>query len=425
MRGRSRRSSNYISAWPGFVDVLSALLMVVIFVLMIFTLAQFMLSETLFGQKQELTTLHGQINELTELLGLEKEKSALLSTDVSRLADTISGLTSEKERLQSTVADFEVKARHDAEQIKEQMLLTASLQEDINALRQVRDQLEERVTELAAAITDKDERIGTLRDRSKALEFQLADQAETTMLAQRQIEQQDVRIQALTAVLDSQQEALAGERQLTAAARAEVTLLTDQITRLQAQLRQISNALDLAESEKEQQDETIAELGKQLNIALARKVGELEKYRSEFFAQLQQVLGDRPEFQIQGDRFVLQAGILFESGSADLGAAGGNHLDALAAILLQIAQEMPSDLNWILRIDGHTDRVPIRTAAFTSNWELSTARALAVVKHLASKGVPEQRMAAAGFSKFHPLDPADTPEAYQKNRRIEIKLTSQ
>ncbi|MFO7765451.1 MAG: OmpA family protein [Pelovirga sp.] len=425
MRAKSRRSSSYISAWPGFVDALSALLMVVIFVLMIFTLAQFMLSEILFGQKQELSTLHGQINELTELLGLEREKSARLSTDVSRLADTISGLTNEKERLQSQVADFEVRVRQDAEQIEEQMLLTASLQEDIQALRQVRDQLEARVTELAAAITDKDERIGSLRDRSKVLESQLADQAETTMLAQRQLEQQDVRIQALTAVLDSQKEALAGERQLTAAARAEVTLLTDQITRLQAQLRQISNALDLAEGEKEKQEETIAELGKQLNIALARKVSELERYRSEFFAQLQQTLGQRPEIQIQGDRFVLQAGILFESGSADLGTVGGDHLDALATTLLQIAEDIPADLNWILRIDGHTDRAPIRTATFASNWELSTARALSVVKYLASKGVPEARMAAAGFSKFHPLEPADTPEAYQKNRRIEIKLTSQ
>ncbi len=425
MRSKSRRSSSYISAWPGFVDVLSALLMVVIFVLMIFTLAQFMLSETLFGQKQELTTLHGQINELTELLGLEKEKSADLSRDVSQLTDMVSGLTSAKEMLQSQVGDFEARARQDAAQIEEQMLQMSSLQEDINALRQVRDQLEQRVTELAVAMTDKDERIVTLRDRSKALESELADQTETTVLAQRQIEQQDIRIQALTAVLDSQREALAGERQLTADARAEVSLLTDQITRLQAQLRQISNALALADSEKEEQDERIAELGKQLNIALARKVSELEKYRSEFFAQLQQTLGDRPEIQIQGDRFVLQAGILFESGSADLGEVGGEHLDALADTLLQIAQDIPADLNWILRIDGHTDRVPIRNAAFTSNWELSTARALSVVQYLASKGVPEQHMAAAGFSKFHPLDPADTPEAYQKNRRIEIKLTSQ
>ncbi|MFN2437391.1 MAG: flagellar motor protein MotB, partial [Desulfotignum sp.] len=221
-----------------------------------------------------------------------------------------SALTSEKERLQSQVADFEVRAGQDAEQIEEQMLQMSSLQEDINALRQVRDQLEQRVTELAAAMTDKEERIGALRDRSKALESELADQTETTVLAQRQIEQQDIRIQALTAVLDSQREALAGERQLTADARAEVSLLTDQITRLQAQLRQISNALDLADSEKETQNERIAELGKQLNIALARKVSELEKYRSEFFAQLQQALGDRPEIQIQGDRFVLQAGIL-------------------------------------------------------------------------------------------------------------------
>jgi len=425
MISKTRRISNPITAWPGYVDVLSALLMVVIFVLMIFVVAQFLLNEVLYGQKNELARLHEQVSELAELLGLERENSSQLNIEVSRLSDAIIGLSEDREELMSQVAKGSAQSQKDRAQIKQQMLTLGSLNEDIQALKQVRDELEQKVATLAVSLSDRDYQVSVLRDRSKALAARLADKEEMTVLAQETIEEQDIRIQALSVVLESQKEAIAREKQLSASASAEVALLSDQITKLQAQLSMISNALSLTKIREQEKDEKIAELGKQLNIALARKVNELEKYRSEFFGRLKRILGDNPAVQIQGDRFVLQAGLLFESGSSTLGAEGRTHLTSLANTLLEISRKIPNEINWILRIDGHTDKVPINTQAFPSNWELSAARAVSVVRFLSQKGIPEKRMAAAGFSKYHPIDAADTPEAYRKNRRIEIKLTSQ
>lgn len=424
MLSRARRSASPITAWPGYVDVLSALLMVVIFVLMIFVVAQFLLSEVLYGQKNELARLHTQVNELVEMLGLEKEKSTRLETEVSRLSDTIIGLSEDREVLMSQVADYSAKSEQDQEKIKHQMLTIASLNEDITALRQVREKLEQEVGDLAATLASRDREVSVLRDRSKRLAARLADKTETTMLAQEKIEKQDVRIQALSAVLASQKEAIEKEQQLSASARAEVALLSEQISRLREQLDVIKTALTRAKETGEKKDEKIADLGKQLNIALARKVHELTRYRSEFFGRLKQILGDHPAIAVRGDRFVFQAELLFASGSATLGDAGKAHLAALADTLILVAKKIPDDISWILRIDGHSDKVPIKNEFFSSNWELSAARAVSVVQFLSRQGIPEKRMAAAGFSKYHPIDPADTREAYQKNRRIEIKLTN-
>jgi chemotaxis protein MotB len=425
MISKTRRISNPITAWPGYVDVLSALLMVVIFVLMIFVVAQFLLNEVLYGQKNELAILHDQVSELAELLGLEKEKSSQLNTDVSRLSDAIIGLSEDREELMSKVAKDSAQSEKDRARIKQQMLTLGSLNEDIQTLTQVKDELEQKVAALALSLSDRGYQVSVLRDRSKALAARLADKEEMTVLAQEKIEEQDIRIQALSVVLESQKEAIALEKKLSASASAEVAFLSDQIAKLQAQLMMISQALALTKTREQEKDEKIAELGKQLNIALARKVNELQKYRSEFFGRLQKILGNNPAVEIQGDRFVLQAGLLFESASSNLGDQGRRHLTTLANTLLQISMKIPNEINWILRIDGHTDRVPIHNEAFASNWELSAARAVSVVRFLSQKGIPEKRMAAAGFSKYHPIDTADTSEAYRKNRRIEIKLTSQ
>ncbi|MCK5097841.1 MAG: peptidoglycan -binding protein, partial [Desulfobacteraceae bacterium] len=345
--------------------------------------------------------------------------------EVSRLSDAIIGLSEDREVLMSQVADYSAQTEKDNIQIKQQMLTITSLNEDIQALSRVKDELEQKVAGLAASLSDIDYQISVLRDRSKALAARLADKSEMTVLAQEKIEEQNIRIQALSVVIESQKEAIAREKQLSASASAEVALLSDQITKLQAQLKMISDALALAKTRGQEKDEKIAELGKQLNIALARKVHELQKYRSEFFGRLKKILGDNPAVQIQGDRFVLQAGLLFESGSSNLGIQGRTHLTTLANTLLQISRKIPKEINWILRIDGHTDRVPINNEEFASNWELSAARAVSVVRFLSQKGIPEKRMAAAGFSKYHPIATEDTSAAYQKNRRIEIKLTSQ
>jgi chemotaxis protein MotB len=186
----------------------------------------------------------------------------------------------------------------------------------------------------------------------------------------------------------------------------------------------VSQALAVAEQDRERQAVELEDLGQRLNLALARQVNRLERYRSEFFGRLREVLGENPNIRVVGDRFVLQSELLFGSGSADLGTAGRDQLDKLAVTLREIAGRIPAELDWILRIDGHTDRVPIRTGRFPSNWELSTARAVSVVRYLAGQGIPERRMSAAGFGEFHPIDAGDSPEALRRNRRIEIKLTS-
>lgn len=424
MLAKARRTSSPITAWPGYVDVLSALLMVVIFVLMIFTVAQFLLSEVLYGQKNELARLHDQVNELAEMLGLEREKSLQLTAEVSRLSDTIIGLSEDRDVLMSQVAAFEAQSEKDRETMQRQMLTIASLNEDIDTLRRMREALEKEVGDLAASLAGREQDLAVVRDRSRRLAARLADKTEMTVLAQEKIDEQDIRIQALSVILSNQKEAIEQEQQLSASARAEVALLTDQIAKLRRQLQLISDALALAKEEGKLKDEKIEDLGKQLNVALARKVHELERYRSEFFGRLKQILGDNPAVQIQGDRFVLQAGLLFESGSATLGETGMEHLAFLADTLLEIAQKIPDDINWILRIDGHTDKIPINNEFFASNWELSVARAVSVVRYLSERGIPEKRMAAAGFSKYHPIDPANTAAALRKNRRIEIKLTS-
>jgi len=327
--GRKRRISNPITAWPGYVDVLSALLMVVIFVLMIFTIAQFLLSNMLHSQKNELTELHGQISELTKLLGLETKKSLQLKKDISRLSDTIVGLSGEKEMLTAELSDYTAQSEIDKAELEQQMLTIASLNEDINTLRQVKNELEKNVADLAGALYKSEHEILVLRDRSKALTAKLAKKAEMTALAQKEIKEQTIRIQALISVVDTQKKAIASEKQLSANTRAEVSLLTKQINSLRDQLKMISDALALTKEKAIKKDEKIAELGKKLNIALAKKINELEKYQSEFFKRLKKILGKNPAIQAKGDRFVFQAGLLFKSASADLGAEGRTHLQPL------------------------------------------------------------------------------------------------
>lgn len=419
-----RRAAHAVSVWPGYVDALSALLMVVFFVLLIFVVAYFLLSEILSGQESELAVLQRRLNELTRSLGLEQARNEQLADQMTKLSEIVGLLAEEKEKLTSQVAELSRESMSKSEDLKTRLLLITSLQEDINALRLVRQELERRVGELASSLESKDTEIGTLRDRSRVLESRLAEEAERTLLAQKEVDQRDIRIQALSALVGDQKSALEEERRLSADARAEVALLNRQITNLKLQLEEISRALAIVEVEKKEQEAKLDDLGKRLNIALARQVNLLEKYRSEFFGRLREILGDNPHMRIEGDRFVFQAELLFDSGSARLGEEGKGHLAKLAATLLPLSKRIPDDIQWVLRIDGHTDRVPIHNERFASNWELSTARAVSVVRFLADQGIPENRMLAAGFSKFHPIDPADTPDAYRKNRRIEIKMTS-
>ncbi|MEA3545940.1 MAG: peptidoglycan-binding protein [Thermodesulfobacteriota bacterium] len=425
MRSSRKRNQQSISVWPGYVDALSSLLMVVIFVLMIFMVIQFILSNMITGQESELASLHRQIAELTRVLGVEQERSNALTDQVVGLSGLVENLQTQRQVLTDKSETLTQQTLVDKETIERQLLFIASYQEDISTLRQLRAKLEEQVGQLAAKLQQRNVEMGTLRDRSKSLEAHLSEQQERTLLAQREIKERKIRIQALNAVVGQQKVALKNEQALVADNRAEMALLGQRIASLQQQLQEINQALIAMEQGSSDKEETIKDLGKRLNIALAREVNQLQRYRSEFFGRLQEALSNIPVVQIEGDRFVFQAELLFDSGSAALQTEGKQHLGKLAIVLKEVAAQIPADINWILRIDGHTDRNPTSgKSEYRSNWELSTARAVEVVKFLAASGIPENRMAAAGFSKFHPLDPKNTAAAYRKNRRIEIKLTS-
>ncbi len=424
MASNSRHSRESFSIWPGYVDVLSALIMIIIFVLLIFTLSQFILSSILSDQNNELEDLHLRIAEISGLLGLEQETNAAMTEKIATLSAEIEVLTIDRSTLQGEIESLTERRIEDREIIEVQLRTIASLQHDIQSLQALRQELESQIGAALAALSQEESLTKSLRDRSKTLEARLADEQEKTLLAQKDIEQRDIRIQALYALVGEQKQALENQRSLTADAQAEIALLSQKINQLRSQLAQIGKALKISELEREEQTEQISDLGKRLNIELARKVNDLERYRSEFFGRLREIVADNPMVRVEGDRFLLQAELLFPSGTAVLSDQGKGELQGLATVLKEISSGIPDDLHWILRVDGHTDKVPISTGQYPSNWELSTARAVSVVRYLASQGIPEARMAAAGFSKFHPIDPADTAQAYRKNRRIEIKLTS-
>ena len=230
-------------------------------------------------------------------------------------------------------------------------------------------------------------------------------------------------LDAATDKADAAASALDAQKGITARALAQVDILNQQISALRKQLAAIQDALDAAQTSDRESQAKIADLGQRLNVALAQKVQELSRYRSDFFGRLRQILGSRPDIRVVGDRFVFESSVLFDVGKADLSAAGKQSLDGLAAAVLDLEREIPPDIPWILRIDGHTDAKPITGGAFKSNWELSSARAISVVQYLVSKGVDPHFLAAAGFGEFQPIDNGTDEEALARNRRIELKLT--
>ncbi|MCB1829102.1 MAG: peptidoglycan -binding protein [Chromatiaceae bacterium] len=423
MLASRRRFRSTIDVWPGYVDALSALLMLVIFALLIFTLAQVFLAETLSEREHELSDLNSRLRELSSLLDLEQEKNLQLDEQVKSISDEYSQSLDKQYELFGEVDRLNKSVAADRETIELQLRTLASLQQDIAALRELRTQLEQQVGRLAASLEGREAEVGLLRDRSKSLQAQLADEQERTLLAQQAVTQKDIRIEELFVAVEAGRAALEQEQELSTSARAQVDLLNRQIAALREQLGAISQALKLAEEKSQGQELEISNLGKRLNLLLAKQVNELEKYRSEFFGTLRKVLGQNPNIRVVGDRFVFPSELLFDSGSATLGQEGRGELAKLAVTLDGIAAKIPPEVSWILRVDGHTDRQPINTERFPSNWELSTARAVSVVRYLASQGIPAKRLAATGFAQYHPVDSSETAEAFQRNRRIEIKLT--
>jgi chemotaxis protein MotB len=335
-RARRERTIDY---WPGFVDALSTLVLGIIFLLTVFVVVQFFLSQEVTGKDTALQRLNAQIAQLTDLLSMEKSGKA-------------------------------------------------SLEETLASLR----------ASLSTAEGD--------RDRLKGLYESLAPSASTAQ----------AKVTGLAAELDT-------EKRITARALAQVEILNQQIAALRRQLGALEQALEASEGKDREAQARIADLGQRLNVALAARVQELSRYRSEFFGRLRAILGNRPDIRVVGDRFVFQSEVLFDSGSAALKPEGRTEIDKLAAALLELEKQIPPEIAWVIRIDGHTDVRPMGGFQFRSNWELSSGRAISVVQYLIGKGVSPQRLVAAGFGEFQPLDTAATEDAYRRNRRIELKLT--
>ncbi|GGC68651.1 peptidoglycan -binding protein [Marinobacter halophilus] len=346
MIGSRRRSRSTINVWPGYVDALSALLMLVIFMLLVYVVSQLYLSQTLSDRDSQLARLNTQLNELSQLLGLEQSKTEALENNMVSLQDDYSTSLNQNDEL-------------------------------VNRLEATREQLM----------------------------------------------QQTATAEARAERLASMEQTIDDNNEMSASQQTMILQLSNQIASLREQLRQIASALELQEQMTSEKEEELANVSQRLNTLLAERVSQLQQYQSEFFARLRNILASNENIRVVGDRFLLPSELLFASGSAQLGEAGQGELDKLAGVLLDVVERIPDDIDWILRIDGHTDIIPINTPQFPSNWELSTARAVAVVRYLAVQGVPERRMVAAGFGEFFPVTEGTSAEALSRNRRIELKLT--
>lgn len=362
-RNRDRFSVNI---WPGFVDALTALLLIVIFVLSIFMVVQVFLQDALQQKSSELTSADTQLDQLSRVLSVEQDRTTNLSTQVDNLT---------RQLLQA-----EQRNRLSAEE-----------------LTKLRKQAEETLQLLAAAQAAKE-------NLEKSVATQLNEK------------------DALLAVARAQ---LLKEQDLTTAQSSDLALRNAQLSDLRTRLATLQSLLDSAQEGNAAKLARIDTLGTQLNEALAKEVSTLQQFRSEFFGRMRKIMAGQDNIKIVGDRFVFQSELLFDQGSARLGAPGRRELTQFAGILRSLAEKIPSDIDWILRIDGHTDRIPVNTKSrYRSNWELSQARALSVVRYLVEQeNIPPGRLAPAGFGEYQPVDNGDTPTAFARNRRIELKFT--
>jgi chemotaxis protein MotB len=335
---RARRNSE-LNFWPGFVDALSTLVLGIIFLLTVFVVVQFYLTQEVTGKDSALSRLNAQIMQLTELLSLEKTDKINVEDQAAQLQSSLLAAEGERDRFRG-------------------------LYEGAGSGAQA---AQEKVSELSTAL--------------------------------------DV------------------EKRATARFLAQMEVLNQQLATLRRQLGALQDALDVAEKKDREAQGQISDLGQRLNVALAQRVQELSRYRSDFFGRLRTILGNRSDIRVVGDRFVFQSEVFFDTGAAVLRAEGRSELDKLATALAELERQIPAEIGWALRVDGHTDVRGTTGTSFRSNWDLSAARAISVVQYLIARGISPQRLVAAGFGEFQPIDPDRTEEAFSRNRRIELRLT--
>ena len=368
-----RRQVDY--TWPGFVDALSSLLMVIIFVLMIFVLSQFFLSQKMSGQDEALVNLRNNLAELGELLSLERDTTTELTSQLSILEDKIKQVKNE---------------------LEDEKKLTKQFNNDLISKNEIINSNQNKILELQKIIDEK---------------------IQNTLLLQSNISNLNKDVE------ENKLELVKKNRELKAN-KEEINTLISASLKLKNKLTQLQALLAAYKAKDKKEKVKTINLGKGLNSALARRVEELQKFRSDFFGRVRELIKGRKEIRIVGDRFVFQSEVLFSLGSDELGAKGKIEMKKLATTLMEIEKSLPNDIDWILQIEGHTDSLPVKKGqSYADNWELSTKRALSVLRFLIKEGINPKKLSASGFGSYQPIDSKNTEEARMKNRRIEMKIT--
>ncbi|MEF8792274.1 OmpA family protein [Thiohalorhabdus sp.] len=373
-RRRRQPEGSIAHIWPGFTDALAGLVVVLVFLLILFFLFEVVLSRQVGSQEETITALRGQVERLSDLLGTAEER--------------------EKE-----------------------------LQEELAASRKKRAQLEERLAEQRQRAERLGEELAAAEEARRQVREQLAQVGRDQEATEAELAEERKRARTASANLDALAEHVA--RLNERLRRLERALKVEERERVAAESRveELQGELEAQQSRQKAQAARIEAMAARIRTELLKRVEELERYRSEFFGRLRQVFADRRDIKIRGDRFVFQSEILFPSGKAELSPGGKRQLDRFVATYGEVRDRIPEGLEMIIMVEGHTDRVPITTAEFSSNWELSSARALSVLHHLREQGVKPQRLAATAYGEYHPLTPGQTPEQRRQNRRIELKIT--
>ena len=483
-------NSNTANYWPGFVDAMATILLVIIFLLTVFILSQFFLSTEISSKDDALSDLQDQLNELSLLLSLEQTQNEefinriqVLEQDIINLGLKNEGLNIQLEKakddviilqdeiialkddydsrliilqddLDKKIVLFEEK-RDESALRSEKIIKLVSEKNQLATLLKIKDlqlennsekisnfevqiaNLQNNVDDLGLDLENKEKVIIDLREKNETQNNLLTElktdklNMDIASIDQEKVIQDneqiiiDLRNKEIenSEKLEKLKSILLSTGQKAKSSGNEVQILNIQISELKKQIQALQALLDASEKRDIDQQARIADLGKRLNVALAQRVKELSEYRSEFFGKLKEIIGNRDDIKIIGDRFVFQSEVLFDSGEANIGIEGQRQLAKLSVAIQDLINEIPQEINWILRVDGHTDRVPIRNSRYESNWELSAARAISVVDFLIKTGIPPNRLAATGRGEFMPLETGDNEIAYKKNRRIEIKLT--
>lgn len=402
--------------WPGFVDVLASTLMVIIFIVLLFTVSQVYLGDLVVGKNEEIQNLENTIDIQDETIVYQDETLTDTQKNILEKEKNISEkeeIISEKEVIISN-QDIDIKSL--SEVVNQQNL-------DMKALNDIITQI---TNELSVSLDENklmQSDILTLQsEQSSLLDSLFSSNQEKSSLSEN-LTSLNIENQNLAGKLDELNTQAKLRNEDLEQALVKIANLSNNVEVLTSEILTLNNILEIKELEMAQSKLEIGDLGERLNRVLTSELFKLQQYRSEFFGRLSELLSNKSQISVQGDRFVFQSEILFSSGSATIQPEGKNALVSISQVIIELIDELPTDLNWILQIDGHTDKIPIYTDRFPSNWELSHARALEVVKFFISQGIPSNKLSANGYGDNQPINLGETPEDLKSNRRIELKIT--